>query len=75
MTEPGMTGPRMDNDIDTLECDKWIGHKYAIIYKDNVKVGYCITAEEADVICDKNPIYQWDFSKKKPENLPLMVST
>ena len=57
----------------TLEELKWNNRIVAIIYHDNQPIGWCATYQEADALCDKYPHYQWDFSKKIPQNLPMMT--
>ena len=36
-------------------------NKIVIIWKDNIKIGYCHTYQEADDICKKNKNYTWSF--------------
>jgi hypothetical protein len=61
--------------MEDLESEKWKNWKYAILYLGDKAIGYCITDNEADAICEKISCLQWDFGKKINQNMPLMVSS
>jgi hypothetical protein len=47
---------------------------YVIFDADDVPRGRAVTWKEADAICDKQPLYQWDIKKnKKFASLPIMT--
>ncbi len=62
----------MENNRDTLEIEKWYKWKYAILYHGHNAIGYCITSQEADTICEQIPSLQWDYSRKI-NDLPLLT--
>lgn len=55
---------------------EWEGHRFAVIYEGAVPIGYTVTAQEADAICDAYPHLQWDYlkkNKKMPPGLELLT--
>lgn len=58
-----------------IESYKWIGWQPAVIYKGSKKIGYAITTNEADTICEKHVEYQWELKKKLPPGLILMTTS
>lgn len=57
-----------------IEKIKWHGKPKIAIYQNNVIIGYTISFQEAEKICDQNPIYQWDFKKTLPKDVQLMIA-
>lgn len=50
--------------------------KQIIIFDQSDKpIGYCVTKQEADALCEKYPEYQWDFFSKKYKNLNIPLLT
>lgn len=43
--------------------------KVRIIYKNNKIIGYVCSEAEAEAICKKNELYQWDIIRKKHEKI------
>jgi hypothetical protein len=58
-----------------MESYKWIGWQPAVIYKGAKKIGYVMTPNEADAICEKHVEYQWELKKKLPSGLVLMTTS
>jgi hypothetical protein len=64
----------------TAEATKWLGdrdhrRRHIVLYEGNAPVGFTITLQEADAICQKHPQFQWDFSKKLPVDRLWTLST
>jgi hypothetical protein len=65
--------PIENYNMEDLEAMKWLGKIYYKIYNhQDIPIGYTITLNEADMICKRNPTYQWDKTKQTG-SLPLMT--
>jgi hypothetical protein len=55
----------------------WKAETVYAIYENNAIIGWCLTPQEADEICDKLPLLQWGNKKKTkiPEECPQLVAS
>jgi hypothetical protein len=55
----------------------WKAETVYAIYENNAMIGWCLTMQEADEICDKLPLLQWGNKKKTkiPEECPQLVAS
>jgi hypothetical protein len=62
-----------------MDCDaKWEGHRFAVIYDGAKPIGYTVTWQEAEAICDAQPHLQWDYLKKNrklPEGMEQLAAS
>jgi len=62
--------------LSLLERSKWSNKtaKFAVLYDEHdVPFGYTVTSQEADMICNEFPQFQWDMNQKRSKGLPLVV--
>lgn len=55
----------LKNIVDINTHSKMDDEFYVIYNAQGTPCGRAITLQEADAICDKNPLYQWDIKKNK----------
>jgi hypothetical protein len=56
---------------------EWKVETVYAIYENTAIIGWCLTWQEADEICDKLPQFQWGNKKKAkiPEGVPQLVAS
>lgn len=54
------------DEAESLEAVKWQGWRPSIVYKGNQAIGYTVSPQEADYICERHPEYQWTPSANSP---------
>ena len=54
-----------------------IGEKVCVVYSGGTMLGWCQTWQEADYICEKKPLLQWEMKKRTrvAETVPQMISS